>query len=157
MVSRVEAPSLLFFSSPKGPITEYSCVILQHRQGRALVLAIVLPRAGLGTLTKIGVRCVKEVAVVKVRVGGGGGGGRRKLQPHQGQAPVQDEISPGESSRLAPRGLIFVLWDFQVSCSVVLFEHILETYSRYAWPSQKVGLSMCLQRAMLVSDEQLCA
>ena len=73
-------------------------MILQHRQGRTLVLAIGLPRAGLDTLTKVGVRCMKEVVVVKARVsGGGGGGGRRRLQPHQGPAPVQDEISPGKS------------------------------------------------------------
>ena len=51
-------------------------MILQHRQGRALVLAIGLPRAGLGTLTKAGVRCVKEVVVLMVR---GGGGGRRRF------------------------------------------------------------------------------
>ena len=82
-------------------------MILQHRQGRTLVLAIGLPRAGLGTLTKVGVRCIKEVVVAKVRVsgGGGGGGGRRRLQPHQGPAPVQDEISPGKSSRVAPHRL----------------------------------------------------
>jgi hypothetical protein len=38
------------------------------------------PRAGLDTLAKAGVRCVKEAVVVKVRVSGGGGGssGRRR-------------------------------------------------------------------------------
>ena len=52
-----------FFSlPPRGQL-----VILQHRQGRTLVLAIGLPRAGLDTLTKVGVRCMKEVVVVKVR------------------------------------------------------------------------------------------
>ena len=84
-------------------------MILQHKQGGTLVFAIGVPRACLDTLTKVGVRCVKEVVVVKVRVSGGGGGGgdggRRRLQPHQGPAPVQDEISPGESSRVAPHGL----------------------------------------------------
>ena len=65
-------------------------MILQHRQGRTLVLAIGLPRAGLYTLTKVGVRCMKEDVVVKVRVsGGGGGGGRRGLQPHQGPAQAK--------------------------------------------------------------------
>ena len=48
---------------------------------------------------------MKGVVVVKVRVSGGGGGGGRRLQPHQGPAPVQAEISPGESSRVAPRRL----------------------------------------------------
>ena len=48
-------------------------MILQHRQGRTLVLAIGPPRAGLDTLTEVGVRCVTEVVVVKVRVSGGGG------------------------------------------------------------------------------------
>ena len=82
-------------------------MILQHRQGRTLVLAIGPPRAGLDTLTEVGVRCVKEVVVVKVRVSGSGGGssGSRRLQPHQGPAPIQDEIGPGECNRVAPHGL----------------------------------------------------
>jgi hypothetical protein len=44
-------------------------VILQHRQGRTLVLAIGPPRAGLDTLTEVGVRCVKEVVVVSLFLG----------------------------------------------------------------------------------------
>ena len=82
-------------------------MILQHRQVRTLVLAIGLPRAGLDTLTQVGVRCMKEVVVVKVRVrsGGGGSSGRRRLQPHQGPAPVKDEISSSESSRVVQHGL----------------------------------------------------
>ena len=48
-----------FFLSPKGEL-----VILQLRQGRTLVLAIGPPRAGLGILTEVGVRCVKEVVVL---------------------------------------------------------------------------------------------
>ena len=47
-----------FFLPPRGQL-----VILQHRQGRTLVLAIGPPRAGLDTLTEVGVRCVKEVVV----------------------------------------------------------------------------------------------
>ena len=47
---------LLVFLPPRGQF-----VILQHRQGRALVLAIGLPRAGLDTLSKVGVRCVTFV------------------------------------------------------------------------------------------------
>ena len=74
-------------------------MILQHRQGRTLVLPIGPPRAGLDTLTEVGVRCVKEVVVVKVRVSS------RRLQPHQGPAPIQGEIGPGECSRVAPHGL----------------------------------------------------
>jgi hypothetical protein len=75
----------LFFSPPRGQL-----MILQHRQGRTLVLAIGPPRAGLDTLTEVGVRCVKEAAVVEVRVSGGGGSssGSRRLQPNQGPAPI---------------------------------------------------------------------
>ena len=38
-------------------------------------MAVGPPHAGLDNLTKAGVRCVKEVVVVEVRVSGGGGGG----------------------------------------------------------------------------------
>ena len=68
-------PEITNFLPPRGQL-----VILQHRQGWTLVLAIGLPRAGLDTLTKVGVRCMKEVVVVKVRVSGGGGG-RRDCSP----------------------------------------------------------------------------
>ena len=58
--------------------------------------------------TKAGVRCVK---VTEVRASGDGGGSCccRRIQPHQGPAPVQDYISPGESSRVALRASVRVV------------------------------------------------
>ena len=69
----------------------------QHRQQRTLVLAIGPPRAGLDTLTKAGVRCVKAIVVAYIRVVGGGGSssGCRGLR-HQGPAAV-----PGDPGRVA--------------------------------------------------------
>ena len=69
-------------------------MIPQHRQGETLVLTIGPPRAGLETLTKARVCCVKEVGVVKVRVSGGGGGGSEMRQVLNHDAPWHFDWSP---------------------------------------------------------------